>query len=764
MDEWNCPPEVKAITNNDIGPLPAGSIQGPPNRKPAAVTPAAGRSARTPPSRCLAEILSEVDVNNPGPLNNLGRSDDWRVNAAKDRIRRSRPFNNLSLMNRAGIIRSGYRSPPVGPEFETVPKMRTNDYRIDNMRVDPKDSCESSGIMLSGGQGIPIGSMTVEYNSTIVPAYTLSIDDKAPMDAIARVSKKTQAMVGWLVTNGFGQETNEEKWRQGLDVSGISNIDMYYATQAAIWMVMGQVPEDAQIVPCQNDSSDKAEQINKAARALLDKARIFSNSTWARNEFRDGPRNGLRFEWNGVDRRDFNHPGDCCGLTLPFRVDCRADGQGLYACAHDAGGTTWNKLPNEVYLACGRLLVGPFNVNTGGGKVFTESSLCGCSEPFSGVFADECGAPKSMKDGEDFWISIKVTGRYVCFNVCVYHAPPSRPYLFAKAEGSDQVVVYAGATRAERYDSCACICAEVPIEEEMPPGPPPTAPIFYPQAPCPGQPPPLPPQIINSPPVVLQPPLPPLPPTPPTPPPDILIEPPRMPRPPEIIQPPPIIVPQQPARPLPPIITPTPILQAPGLPPQVLPQAPPRPPMIIPGPPLPAPPQTIIHAQMPPIPGMPPVPPGAPPLIRPRPPAPFPMPPLHPPPKPPVVVVPVPAALVAPPPEPPPKQPFTPMWHPAVMHNGAPPGIRHASPPGRMPPPGFTPPPGFMSPPVMGCAPDVHPPGFIPPPPGCVPPLPPACCPPPPPPCFVPPPPCPPSQPDCDPCEEIIIVEERSDC
>ncbi|MDR2657322.1 MAG: hypothetical protein LBB86_05820, partial [Oscillospiraceae bacterium] len=149
-------------------------------------------------------------------------------------------------------------------------------------------------------------------------------------------------------------------------------------------------------------------------------------------------------------------------LNLPVISNCNADAQSITACATDTRRLFWTAIPNEVRIVCGRVLVGPFRLHSTKGSVsaprWSVRNTCGCNPEFpefdetsprcqpgedwyhtshcSNLFAfvDYCGNPICCDAGSfesggrlpdepcldtDFYIAVKITGRYMCFTLCV---------------------------------------------------------------------------------------------------------------------------------------------------------------------------------------------------------------------------------------------------------------------------------------------------------------------------------------------------------
>jgi hypothetical protein len=327
-------------------------------------------------------------------------------------------------------------------------------------------------------------------------------------------------------------------------------------------------------------------------------------------------------------------------LNLPVISNCNADAQSITACATDTRSLFWTAIPNEVRIVCGRVLVGPFRLHSTKGSVsaprWEVRNTCGCNPDFpeydetsprcqSGgdwyhtshcsnlfSFVDYCGNPICCDAGSfesggrlpdepcldtDFYIAVKITGRYMCFTLCVEASyrqvvvmmwPNTKQAMGARCPNADITPEVA----------CICVCVETPQEEPapdlFPPAavfPPPPSPVYrsIPQQTMPQPflvappPPPRPPKPPEFPPPIVIPPPPPPPPMPPRVVQPVIIPPPPPPLPPDHMPPcPPIIVTPPPECPtLPEIPPPAPVIVRPPVDirkPVLLPPMPPMPP------------------------------------------------------------------------------------------------------------------------------------------------------------------------------------------
>ncbi|MDR1569125.1 MAG: thioester domain-containing protein [Oscillospiraceae bacterium] len=247
-------------------------------------TYAADMAANPPPqSQSAFAAPSQPDIVSDVAVVPIADASDYDSERYSDLPKRA--FNNLWLAEPLRYIRAMLPPKVTAPEFESIPNLDSGSIYIDNIRIDPQESCDSSGYRLADGRALSIPSMTVQFNGQIAPAYSLSRDGSGPLDALARADARVQCEVAWLIANGFGNDTDDDAWQRELGVEGLAQIDEYYATQIAIWMVLGQTPMDTRVIPCRADNARLASQVDTAAHALLEKARAFSDSTWFTNEF-----------------------------------------------------------------------------------------------------------------------------------------------------------------------------------------------------------------------------------------------------------------------------------------------------------------------------------------------------------------------------------------------------------------------------------------------------------------------------------------------
>ncbi|GHU71273.1 hypothetical protein AGMMS49992_05000 [Clostridia bacterium] len=307
-------------------------------------------------------------------------------------------------------------------------------------------------------------------------------------------------------------------------------------------------------------------------------------------------------------------------LNLPVVSNCNADAQSITACATDTMHLFWTSIPNEVRVVCGRVIVGPFRLHSTKGSAdppnwqikntcgcnpeyaeFDETGTCAegeahyhtthCSNLFS--FVDFCGNPICCDPGpfdsftklpeepcldQDFYIAVRITGRYMCFTLCVEITYKQVVVLMFPLDDAQSIGTRCPNLSITPEVACICVCVETPQEEPGPDLFPP--PAVFPPPPNPSY--TRPPQTILPQPFLVAPPPPPRPPKPPEFPPPIVIPPPPPPppMPPRVVQPviiPPPRPPQPPER-MPPceplVVQPPPLCPT-------LPEIPPPAPVIV---------------------------------------------------------------------------------------------------------------------------------------------------------------------------------------
>lgn len=425
-------------------------------------------------------------------------------------------------------------------EFKVLPKLASSSCGYAAIHTDPYASDEGREYVYEDMRGrYPIPIRTCEVSGVTYPAYTLSPDDD---DAPQIINKRA---IMWLIANGLALDTDDAVWAATLGVRELDTLDAYFATQAAIWMITRGMAAD--IVPLTNNAAIDTPLVTNAAHKLVEMAFDFEETDEAQYENDDGlPFAGAKPISYGID----------CGLSDAFRRGCDAEAQDIWACGSDKGGVHWTKTPNVARVVCGRLLIGPFAVTgIGRANMSIEASLCGCTESFTGQFADICGKPLHRKpnDGEEFYVSLRVESRSICFTICVELPVTRRLISFARTD-SGLLVAYANRGRGKKLDSCMCVCTRVPFEDDPPPEPQELPPIYYPNIPRQPTPPPLPPRVIDQEPIII-------PARAPQPlqvrypeEPEIILEPPCPPPPRLVIDKPPIELPQMPQLPPPPPI------------------------------------------------------------------------------------------------------------------------------------------------------------------------------------------------------------------
>jgi hypothetical protein len=463
--------------------------------------------------------------------------------------------------------------------------------------------------------------------------------------AMAGKPPNIKCAVAWLLANGYNCTSKKQlaAWQSAMGVSGLDDYDSQAATAGAMWKLLAQIPSSGIFHACKGYSDSTVEQINKAMEFLVMNAKKYGDSHDCMSGSGDTP--NCTHTCAGTSDDSTNPPGEdhsgnmhemissnsdkpakARDADTPILSNCHSDGQALKVCAHNTRDLNWDVMPNEVRIECGRLLVGPYRIQANAENEVVEERMfklepsCGCTDNFDAVVSDFCGNPlgDTPSIGKEFFLSLKVSGRYICYTMCVKIVLREFAVLFTVTDAATQDSGVGARPCCVEEISCICTCVEVPYEEPMVPPPLPPV-IFFPPAPPPQQP-DQPPPIINPPPILVPPPLPPTPPPLPPNPPPIVIPAPTPPIPPPIVNPTPVLVPPPPPPPPPPpVVTPPPVV----LPAPPRPNPPPPPPMpqpiiVVPQHPQPAPPPIIL----PPPPPAPPPPPPPPPVLPPPPPIP----------------------------------------------------------------------------------------------------------------------------------------------
>jgi hypothetical protein len=448
---------------------------------------------------------------------------------------------------------------PPGEPFENV--------RIHNQ---PDDSCSIKGYHLNDPRNQRISYISAVNDGVTLPAYCLNYFLDAPHgtshisgtleSGVIDEPPEIRCAVAWLLANGYGRGTVVSEWQAALGAVGLDANDARFITAAAIWLIQEQLDPAARFIPCgAGTSQEHIDQLNIALEKLLELAKQYGedNPDCAGGDGYDmhcvpAPEDAALTRGTGRASASKAVKRETVELISRASGNCGTGSQPIAVCKTDSEKVKWASVPNIIRIVCGKLLVGPISFEgadaseSGDPPEITLEPCCACGEAFSYQFADSCGNPTTPMPGEDFYLLLRITGRFLCVTLCVNYVEWATHVWFIITPGNKQNVGTRQKCRIETAAediACMTICFSL-LENEPQLLPAPT-PIFYPPAqPC--EPPPLPPPIFNAPPIVMQSQCPP-PYMAPAPPQQILVAPAAPQAPPRIINYPPVIAPTLPA-------------------------------------------------------------------------------------------------------------------------------------------------------------------------------------------------------------------------
>jgi TQXA domain-containing protein len=436
-----------------------------------------------------------------------------------------KPFGSLYLDPR-DEVEHHFKKRKAKTEFlGTIPRV-WDKAALSNIHVDGEDAASKRGFLIAGSDGVYPN--TVDFQNLTTPAYVITNNPKLKL---ADFSDEMKCAVSWIIANGFAIDSDMDEFNKAFETEALSELDAYIATQTAVWMASGELELVSPVFAKPDASSAAADAVNKVAMKLYETALEFSRSGFCDYVLRGevaAKRSYTRLS-PYFNENVMNGP-ECCGLPTDFRLGCRADQQDIMICAEDTPGSInntptsnvqWHYVLSDirVRVVCGRLLIGPFSVDfPSSGKLMVTGSRCGCKQDFGYEWADSCGkntAPPTS--GQEFYLKTEITGKHVCFNICVERKHVRTRVAFSDRADDGVTVGTRDYADMKRWSSCMCICVEVPTIEDPPEPPKPVPPIYYPRMKRPDPRPPLPPEIVNMPPIILPPDRLPAPPPPPTP-------------------------------------------------------------------------------------------------------------------------------------------------------------------------------------------------------------------------------------------------------
>lgn len=315
---------------------------------------------------------------------------------------------------------------------------------------------------------LPVNASLFRFAATIAnkttPAYCLEKGAAGPKglpyqsasfeSLFPSLSSKQKYAVSWLLANTYPVISSDETFAlAGIDPAitpPLDDNDAYAAVQAALWWVLGQItPAQTVFLDCSTGQPHpKSERLQAAVRKLT------QLSLACTNERALSP--GL-----SASPPSFSGPNlQCCGRgTLPgtpFEPYLLFDG-----------------CPDELRVASGRLLIGPFLLRSNLTElpIFSFDPVCACDKRFSALFVDYSGRPIDMPVvGQEFYLALRSPQRTLCFQITATIASHATQAFFMRdISGETRHHQHTGAAALQvpfRVSATLCICAEAPLPND----------------------------------------------------------------------------------------------------------------------------------------------------------------------------------------------------------------------------------------------------------------------------------------------------------
>jgi len=217
-------------------------------------------------------------------------------------------------------------------------------------------------------------------------------------------TERQKNMLAWVIANLFPAVSSSETFSKlGVDAAAtpvLDDNDAYAAVQVAIWVLLGQIsPDEVYFMDCATGQPHpKSDRMRAAVLKILEMAGSFADTLASPTQ----PVAGTSCQ--SCCKSEFIN---CCNKgTLP------ADPREPYL--------IFNGCPDELRSVCGRLLIGPFRLNSSftGTPTITIDPLCFCDGSFSASFMDFCGNPITTPGiGDEFYIALRVGKGSLCFQI-----------------------------------------------------------------------------------------------------------------------------------------------------------------------------------------------------------------------------------------------------------------------------------------------------------------------------------------------------------
>lgn len=269
----------------------------------------------------------------------------------------------------------------------------------------------------------------------------------APFESIFETATERQKqMLAWILANTFPTVSAAQTFAlAGVDPTAnppLDDDDAYAAVQVALWVLLGQIaPDEVYFLDCTTDEAHpKSARMRAAVLRLLELAGEFADSAAVPAPPKAANQNCCK-----------NTGIDCCNtgeipsdVSVPYLV--------------------FSGCPNELRTVCGRLLIGPFRLQSGltGQPSITIEPLCTCQDDFSAVFMDFCGnSIETPSIGDEFYLAVRTMKDYICFTLGASFTTDVTRVVTMKPESSPNYQPIGTGLLNERVTVTAeiCVCA-----------------------------------------------------------------------------------------------------------------------------------------------------------------------------------------------------------------------------------------------------------------------------------------------------------------
>ena len=280
--------------------------------------------------------------------------------------------------------------------------------------------------------------------------------ESAPFETIfASATERQKQMLAWILANCYPAVSAQATFElTGTDYAAspvLDDNDAYAAVQVALWVLLGQIaPDEVNFLECSStEQHPKSVRLRATVLRLLELAGEFADDT-------ANPAPPVSANTAGCCT---DNPIDCCNTgTIPT--------------VSNKPYLVFKGCPDEVRTVCGRLLIGPFMLQSGftGKPVITVEPICVCQEGFSASFMDFCGNKMDAPSiGDEFYIAVRTIKDYICFTVRASFTGTVTRVVTMNPTGTGQNYQPIGTTFEDvqvNLEASVCVCASVPRNTE----------------------------------------------------------------------------------------------------------------------------------------------------------------------------------------------------------------------------------------------------------------------------------------------------------